>query len=241
MKFSFAFVVFIVYGFIGSTIMGQCFSIPVADSSFEQGTLGYKEDFLPGSWYPDDGIEISADYAFSGDSSAHSTAGGAYQLVEVSPNTTYYLSCYVKNGLDDPFLHFLINQQKYDLKLSSNDWTLVSQSFNSGDDTLAYISFYSSDAYFDLFRLTCEPLLATDEQANQKKPFLVFPSISSDKFTIKTQRNCSVQILNLQGIVIEHLVLKEGTYSFGDHLPSATYLIKIIVNKQVWIDKIVKL
>lgn len=82
----------------------QCTDVVIADSSFEDGT--YEQGpwpKQPGYWYRDDGANIHDDNPYHGDSIACSNGGGLNQLVDVDSNTTYWLSCYVHNALNDSY------------------------------------------------------------------------------------------------------------------------------------------
>jgi hypothetical protein len=117
-KFSILIIGFCIFIF---EVNAQCIHIALADSSFEEDT--FENGDLPvekGFWYRDDGCYIYGDVAYDGDSSACSTWGGGFQLVQIESNTTYYLSCYVQNGVDAS-VSFIIDGVAYFQNVISDD------------------------------------------------------------------------------------------------------------------------
>lgn len=233
---------FLTFLLIGHLSSGQCTDIAIADSSFEAGTFTTSGSINPpqGIWYRDDGCDVFAG-GYAGDSAACSNGGGGYQYVSVDSNTTYHLSCWIRNGLNDPMLIFRINWNSYPISTSSNDWTFVSQSFNSGSDTVAVVGFYSGGACFDLFRLTCSPITGQPGPSSLPRPFSIFPSISQNAFTFSSSRSCRLEVLDLQGNLLENLESKGGKVEFGTRLPAGVYILQIQSDKALWREKVVKL
>ncbi len=69
--------------------------------------------------------------------------------------------------------------------VTPDNWTLISQSFNSSSDTLIDVGIESGGCCFDDFRITCDALNEID-QLNQQ-PIQVFPSISPERFNIESE------------------------------------------------------
>lgn len=233
--------IFLLFFVLGSQkLLGQCSDVPVADSSFEAGTLTDGGAFMPGKWYRDDGCSISPGDPYVGDSCALSNGGGAFQVIPVVPNTTYHMSFYVRNGTNDPLLHFRINWMSYHFSPSSNNWTFATQSFNSGPDTTAIIGFYSGGACFDQVRVTCSPIIGRPEPLGSQGIISLYPSISSTGFKVKSDQPCALRVLNVSGKVVVSLKSREGTRTFGEALPTGVYFVEVLSGKKKWMQKIVK-
>lgn len=220
----------------------QCESIALADSSFEDASfpLLTVNDF-PWIWNQTDGAELSTTYSLSGSYSVCSNGGGVNQIVVVDSNTTYHVSCFIKNGLNDPFLRFIINDSTYPtLTVLSDDWTFVSQSFHSGSDTIATVGIESNAACFDDFRLTCSRLVGIEDSYRLYSQLTLFPTVSAYNFTLKTNQPGQAHIVNMTGSVVEQLDLEIGANQFGENLSPAMYMVQVRINGEIWTSRIIK-
>jgi len=229
--------------FSGLNLSAQCQNIPIPDSSFEESSFAPANPlFQTGFWTQNDGAEISGDYALTGDSVLCSYGGGAEQLIAVDSNTTYYLSCFVKNGMNDELLRFILNYNASPLiEVDSNDWTFISQSFNSGSDTIVAIGIYSGQACFDDFKLTCFDLSMTEEYLPGEKPFALYPTISSTHFFLDAKTTISFDLFDMNGKLVETGELSQDINQIGSHFSAGLYVVHVYLNDKTWIEKIVKL
>jgi len=232
----------ICFGLLNSGAIAQCANVAVADSSFEEGTFDTGPyPTVKGIWYRNDGCEVIGGVAYHGDSSVCSTEGGAFQFIDVEPNTTYYLSCYILNGASDASPNFIINGTVFPIIASSDDWSLVSQSFNSGSDTTTMLEFISSEACFDLFRITCDSLTVGVRDIDKALIYSIYPSISSNRFRFETKQPATLEVFDLNGRMIERFEKIDGLIYFGEKLIPAVYILRITTANQAWSEKITKL
>lgn len=230
----------LIFIYIQST--SQCSDAIVADASFEEGTFP-SDDYphVEGIWYRSDGTFLNENDGFHLNNSGCSNGGGAFQYVSVEPSTTYHLSCYVLNGTSDEYPSISINWSYDPIAPKSDDWSLVSQEFYSGSDTVVIIGFYSDQACFDLFSVSCEPLVSTDNTLENTRPYSIFPTISPERFAIETSTPCKVEILNLNGQIVEQLETSTGFDYLGSSLSASTYIVRIFSDGKYYFDKIIKL
>ncbi len=216
---------------------GQCTTIPIVDSSFEIGIFGFDFPHITGQWYVSDGGGPST-ISYTGDSSFCSNGGGCFQLVEVEPNTTYYLSCFVYDGINSP-ANFYVNWGAFSIVASTNSWTFASYSFNTGSDTTAYIGGYSNgSACFDDFRMTCNPLSLDVPILSEQTPFTI--STLEGSFNISSSENLTVKVVNLMGQEIDYIPLVDASVSFGENYPTGFYIVNVELNGKLWQKKILK-
>lgn len=226
--------------FVPCLLEAQCVDPIVADSSFEVGTYEAGPfPYIPGFWYRDDGCLISQG-GYAGDSSACSIGGGAFQFIRVDSNTTYHLSCYALNAATDDYPSFRINWGFFPISTPSNNWSLISQSFNSGSDTIAIVGFYSAGACFDEFRVTCSPIVTNPKPTASIPPHKIYPTVSANHFTIESQAPSEVTILNLSGQVVDRFRSHGQARQFGHALPPSLYTLQIQFRNQLVHYKIVK-
>ena len=171
-------ILFSIFIFTNSILYSQCTDIIVADSSFEAGVFHYDS-----TWTPDDGISFVTSPVFWGNYAVCSNGGGVYQRIEVEPNTTYHLSCWVKNGLYDFMLrvdHLPFGSTIDTGLVSTNNWQFVSMPFTTNNiDTVVGIRYWSFGACIDLVRVTCEQLTTTTSL--QPQNIHVYPNPTQEK------------------------------------------------------------
>lgn len=220
----------------------QCTSITLADSSFEDASFPMlNSNELPWIWNQTDGAELSTIYSYSGSYSVCSVGGGINQIVVVDSNTTYHVSCFIKNGVNDPFLRFIINDSTYPtLTVLSDNWTFASQQFHFGSDTIATVGIESNSACFDDFRLTCNRLVGIADLHSLDSRLSLFPTISSSHFTLRTKQSGQAHILNMAGSVVEQFALGIGVNQFGEDLPPAMYIVQVRIKGKIWTSRMVK-
>lgn len=220
----------------------QCTSISLADSGFEDASFPLlNSNELPWIWNQTDGAELSTSYSHSGSYSVCSMGGGINQIVVVDSNTTYHVSCFIKNGVDDPFLRFIINDSTYPtLTVLSDNWTFASQYFHSGSDTIATVGIESNSACFDDFRLTCSRLVGIADSHSMDSRLSLFPTVSSSHFTLTTQQSGQAHILNMAGSVVDQFTLGIGANQFGEELPPAMYILQVRIKGEMWTSRMVK-
>lgn len=222
-------------------IWAQCQSVALADSSFESGLFyGYSGEPETGKWFYDDGILASND-GYTGSKSACSNGGGAFQVIKVDTNTTYFVSAYILDGADEgaPYPHFRINWNSHPVSISTNNWTFISTSFDSGSDTIAIVGFYSMGACFDEFRITCSPLTSLHSLENIPRPYTLQSPISNDHFRLSAKKNLTIEVRSVSGRLVEQW---KGSHQiqFGSSLSKGMYLLTIKSDSRSWVEKLVK-
>ncbi len=223
-------------------LRAQCQSVAMADSSFESGEFyGYSGEPETGKWFYDDGI-LASSGGFTGNKSACSNGGGAFQVIRVDSNTTYFASAYILNGANEeaPYPHFRINWNSHPVSVSTNNWTFISTSFDSGSDTIAIVGFYSMGACFDEFRITCSPLTSLDALEDTPRPYLLPSNISSDHFRLTANKPLTVKILTVNGHLVEQWKGSRQT-QFGSNLATGMYLLSVQTDSGSWVEKLIKL
>ncbi|MCB0839754.1 MAG: T9SS type A sorting domain-containing protein [Bacteroidetes bacterium] len=224
------------------SLWAQCQHITLTDSSFEFLTEFYGYPGVPemGKWFYDDGV-LSSDNAFSGDKSACSNGGGAFQFVKVDSNTTYYVSAYILNGANEsaPYPHFRINWVPHTVSVPTNNWTLISTSFDSGSDTMAIVGFYSMGACFDEFRVTCNPLTSADFIEDRGKPYTLSSRSTNNSFFLDSEENLDIEIWSVNGSLIAQIE-ESNQIAFGANLSKGMYVLKVKTDSGIWVERVVK-
>lgn len=226
----FAIIILPLFIICNTTVYSQCIDIIVADSSFEIGALLYDS-----TWTPDDGISVVTSPVFHGNYAVCSNGGGVYQRVEVEPNTTYYISCWVKNGLYDFMLrvdHLPFGSTIDTSLVTTNEWQFVSMPFTTNNtDTVVGIRYWSFGACVDLFRVTCQQLTATTSL--QPKSIQIYPNPTQEKsifnFNNLPIENYTLTIYNSTGQIVK--IMKNITNNQIElekgNLPKGLYFIQI--------------
>lgn len=214
----------------------QCLNAVVADSSFEDGTWDSMQGV--GGWLRNDGADTSNAQAWHGNNSICSNAGGGDQWIPVQSNTPYFFSCYVKNGVNDPFFFLGAGSYITNTPPNSNDWTLMVLPFVSGNDTTTLIRFYSSGACFDYFRVTCDsPVTALPPSPD---PFFNLPStVSTAGFSFSDPNIRSVRVYDTNG---RHRYDRTGTqHRFGQNWPPGCYILTVTGRGGILRKKLLKI
>ncbi len=228
---------------LGSCLFGQCNNaIVFADSSFESGVVDNGPfPYLPGYWYRDDGLVFSSN-AHTGDTCACSYGGGAFQVVSVDSQTTYYIGAYIRKGADEvaPYPLFRINWLSHPITVNSNSWTFVSTSFYTGSDTTAIIGFYSMEACFDDFRISCTPFTSIQSLENENnKPYSLLSNVSNDFFILESEKVVTYELWSINGALIEKNKI-DGEYLFGHQLINGVYFLRVFSENKSWVERIVR-
>ncbi len=219
-----------------SNLYSQCTDIIVADSSFEAGVLYYDS-----TWTPDDGISVVTSPVFHGSHAVCSNGGGVYQSINVIPNTTYYLSCWVKNGLYDFSLrvdHLPFGATIDTSLVTTDDWQFVSMPFTTNNvDTMVGIRYWSNGACVDLVRVTCEQLTATTSLQVEK--LTVFPNPTQEKsilnFNHLPDAYYTLNIFNSTGHLVKTIpnIQNNQIELYRDNLPKGLYLLQLRTKNSV--------
>lgn len=219
-----------------SVNFGQCNDIIVLDSSFESGMLHY--DSL---WTPDDGVSIVTSPVFHGNYAVCSNGGGVVQHVEVIPNTNYYLSCWVKNGLYDFSLrvdHLPFGATIDTGLVTTDNWQFVSMPFVTNNiDTVIKIRYWSFGACVDLFRLTCEELTATTSLQSQN--LSIYPNPADNKSIISfdnlPDNSYDLYIFNINGQLVDKIINinTKQLELHRNHLVSGAYYLQLLHKNEV--------
>ena len=217
-------------------LYSQCDDIIIADSSFESGIFIYDS-----TWMPDDGVSIVTSPVFQGNYAVCSIGGGVYQRVSVVPNTTYYLSCWVKNGLYDFSLR--VDHLPFGVTIdtglvSTDNWQFVSMPFVTNNiDTVVGIRYWSLGACVDLFRLTCEELTATSSLQTQN--LSIYPNPAEEKSIISLENlpdaSYDLYLINANGQLVKSItnINTKQLELNRNNLSSGTYFIQLKHNNEV--------
>lgn len=222
-------------------LWAQCQSVSMPDSSFESGVFyGYSGEPETGKWFYDDGI-LSSNGGFTGNKSACSNGGGGFQVIKVDTNTTYFVSAYILNGANEeaPYPHFRINWNSHPVSVSTNNWTFISTSFDSGSDSIAIVGFYSMSACFDEFRITCSPLTSLDALEDTPRPYILQSSIATDHFQLSADQKITIEVRSVSGQIVEQ---GRGSHQIqlGSRLSKGIYLLTIKSDSRSWFEKLIK-
>lgn len=211
--------------FIQTLALCQCLDIDLIDPSFETGELDWEN-----GWNQDDGLDFVSSPVYDGNYAVCSNGGGVIQNIDVLPSTTYHLSCWVKNGLDDFTLRVdLYNSTNSILMndlISTNDWQLASMPFTTGDmDTLVAIRYWSNSACVDLFQVTCDPVSSINEDFAKKtncypnptkdKSIISFPNPTHEKYSLSLYSMKGKMIRTIPNIRDTNIELKRNGLSNG--------------------------
>lgn len=223
-------ILFSIFIFTNSILYSQCTDIIVADSSFEAGVFHYDS-----TWTPDDGISFVTSPVFWGNYAVCSNGGGVYQRIEVEPNTTYHLSCWVKNGLYDFMLrvdHLPFGSTIDTGLVSTNNWQFVSMPFTTNNiDTVVGIRYWSFGACIDLVRVTCEQLTTTTSL--QPQNIHVYPNPTQEKsifsFNDLPIDNYNLNIINSTGQLVKTIKNTQNNQVelHRNNLPNGLYFLQL--------------
>lgn len=217
---------------ISHAASGQCTGIALLDSSFESGVFDVDGH---NGWFRSDGGSFEQG-GYHGMLSTCSNAGSLWQIVPVQAQTTYYLSCYVKNTWSDPYRLFAGGTEYIDSTVASN-WTFVSMPFTTGQDTSLLLGYSTEGSVcFDFMRVTCDPL-SSIKNAIPRLAFQLFPNPASDQITIDLNSpapEATATLTNFLGQVLRFQYLGGSTQATWDisQLPEGIYWLRVQAGKQ---------
>lgn len=211
---------------ISRGVSGQCAEIALLDSSFESGV--FDVDGRTG-WFRSDGGSFEQN-AYHGMLSACSNAGGLWQIVPVQPQTTYYLSCYVKNQWADVYQLYAGGTEYIDSTVAS-DWTFISMPFSSGQDTSITLGYFTEGSVcFDFMRLTCDPISGLD-RGSYSLEFSLFPNPANNRITLSFGKPFTgyASLHNSMGqrITSHNLARSQQIEWDISHLPEGVYNLRV--------------
>lgn len=205
----------------------QCQHIAILDSSFESGV--FDVDGRNG-WFRSDGGSFEQG-GYHGMMSACSNAGGLWQIVPVQPQTTYHLSCYVKNRWADSYKIYAGTTEFIDSTVAS-DWTFISMPFTTGQDTNITLGYFTDGSVcFDFMRVTCDPL----SSLNLPAPAIdlhIFPNPVSDFLTLRFDKplsNGRATLTNSLGQVLRSHEIRYASHLTWDisEIPVGVYVVGV--------------
>lgn len=105
--------------------------------------------------------------------------------------------------------------------MTTNNWTFIQKSFYTGSTTQAQIGFYSDGVCFDLFRLTCSPLLANEKGV--APPKLEIAILENGIVEFSADKAGELRVLDQMGRVCVRMELGQGRHAVKQQLSNGIY------------------